>query len=284
MLKLKFGDFVCKHKKIILIIALLLLVPSFVGIKATRINYDILVYLPDDIETIKGEKILSEDFGMGSFSMIVLENMKPKDIEKLETKIREIDNVEKVIGISDVIGTSIPVDMIPDDIKDKVYRDGDTIILATFKEGISSDKTIKTIEKLRDITNEQCKIGGMSATVVDTRNLSNSEVAIYVIIAVILCIIILQIALDSYLAPLFLLLNIGFAIIYNMGTNIFLGESIYDTDILGTILMMSYMIYNVLNPIKIHTNTDNQKSEIPRKLSHYSMAEFSYTEEEKKMN
>ena len=133
---LKFGEFICKHKKTILIIALILLIPSIIGMKATRINYDILVYLPNNIETIKGENILSEDFNMGAYSVVVLENMKTKDILKLEDKFKEIDNVEKVVGISDVLGTSIPVDMIPNEIKDKVYKDGNTILLVTFKDSI----------------------------------------------------------------------------------------------------------------------------------------------------
>jgi hypothetical protein len=235
---LKFGEFVCKHRKLILILAVLLLIPSIIGIKMTRINYDILVYLPDDIETIQGENILSEDFNMGSFSMVVLENMKTKDIVQLENKMKEIDNIEQVIGIADVIGTSIPTEMIPDEIKDKVYKDGDTVLLVTFKDGISSDTTMETVETLREITNEQCKISGMSATVLDTRDLANSEIAIYVIIAVILCVIILQLALDSYAAPIFLLANIGIAILYNMGSNILLGEISYITKAISAVLQL----------------------------------------------
>lgn len=238
MLKLKFGQMVCKHKKLILIIAILLLIPSIIGMKVTRINYDILVYLPDDIETMKGENILSQDFNMGAFSVVILEDMKTKDIETLEQKMKSVDNVEKVIGIADVLGTSIPVEMIPDDVKDKIYKDGDTAVLVTFKDGISADTTIKTIEDLRSMTNEQCKISGMSATVLDTRDLSNSEIAIYVIIAVILCLIILQLALDSYSAPIFLLLNIGIAILYNMGTNIFLGQISYITKAISAVLQL----------------------------------------------
>lgn len=235
---LKFGEFVCKHKKAILIIALLLLIPSIIGMKATRINYDILVYLPDDIETIKGENILSEDFNMGAFSIVILEDMKTKDIVALENRFREIDNVEKVIGIADVLGTSIPIEMIPNDVKDKIYKEGDTAILVTFKDSISADTTMETIETLRSITNEKCKISGMSATVLDTRNLANAEIVIYVLIAVILCFVILQCALDSYVAPVFLLLNIGIAILYNMGSNVFLGQISYITKAISAVLQL----------------------------------------------
>ena len=234
----KVAKAICKHRKLILIIALLLLIPSIIGMKATRINYDILVYLPEDIETIKGENILSEDFDMGGFSVVLLEDMSTKDIVKLEEKIRKIDNVEKVVSIADVLGSNIPVEMLPDDIKDKAYKDNETLMLVTFKEQISSDATINSVEELRKITDEHCKIRGMTATVLDTRNLSDSEVVIYVIIAVILCLIVLELALDSYVAPVLLLLNIGIAILYNMGTNIFMGQISYITKAISAVLQL----------------------------------------------
>lgn len=234
----KIGKAICKYRKLILIVSILLLIPSIIGMKATRINYDILVYLPDDIETIKGENILSKDFNMGSFSMVILENRQTKDILNLENEIKKIDNVEKAISIADVVGTGFPTEMIPSELKDKIYKDNSTIMLVTFKDGISSDTTLATIETLRDITDEHCKIGGMSATVLDTRDLSNSEIAIYVVIAVILCLLVLELALDSYIAPLLLLLNIGIAILYNMGTNVFLGETSYITKAISAVLQL----------------------------------------------
>ncbi|MCX4255111.1 MAG: MMPL family transporter, partial [Bacilli bacterium] len=227
-----------KYRKIILIIALILLIPSIIGIKLTRINYDILVYLPDNIETIKGENILSEEFNMGAFSIIILDNMPTKEILKLEDEIKKIDNVEMVGSIADILGTSIPIEMLPDDIKDVAYKENSTIMMVTFKEAISSDETLKTIETLREITDERCKISGMSAIVLDTRDLSNSEVVIYVVISVIFCFAILQIALDSYIAPLLLLLNIGIAILYNMGSNILLGETSYITKAISAVLQL----------------------------------------------
>ncbi len=234
----KFGEVICKYRKLILILAIILIIPSIYGMVKTRINYDILVYLPEDIETIKGENILSEDFNMGAFSIVLIDNMETKDIVKLEENIRNVGNVDKVIGISDVLGKSIPIEMIPEDIKDKIYKDGETAIFVTFKDAISSDETMETVEKLRSITNEQCKISGMSATVLDTRDLSNSEVTIYVIIAVVLCILILELTLDSYVAPLFLLLNIGIAILYNMGTNIIFSEISYITKAISAVLQL----------------------------------------------
>ena len=171
----KFGQFICKHKVAILIISLLLLIPSIIGYKATRVNYDILVYLPDNIETIKGENILADDFDMGAFSVVILENMQSKDIIELEKQFREVGNVEKVVGLTDIIGTDVPLEMLPDEIKDKLYKDNTTPVLVTFKDGISEDTTMETVEKLKEISNENCKISGMTATVLDTRNLSDSE-------------------------------------------------------------------------------------------------------------
>ena len=230
----KFGQFICKHKVAILIISLLLLIPSIIGYKATRVNYDILVYLPDNIETIKGEN----DFDMGAFSVVILENMQSKDIIELEKQFREVGNVEKVVGLTDIIGTDVPLEMLPDEIKDKLYKDNTTPVLVTFKDGISEDTTMETVEKLREISNENCKISGMTATVLDTRNLSDSEVIIYVMIAVALCLIILQLALDSYLAPVLMLLNIGMAVLYNMGTNAFLGQTSYITKAISAVLQL----------------------------------------------
>ena len=234
----KFGQFICKHKVAILIISLLLLIPSIIGYKATRVNYDILVYLPDNIETIKGENILADDFDMGAFSVVILENMQSKDIIELEKQFREVGNVEKVVGLTDIIGTDVPLEMLPDEIKDKLYKDNTTPVLVTFKDGISEDTTMETVEKLKEISNENCKISGMTATVLDTRNLSNSEVIIYVMIAVALCLIILQLALDSYLAPVLMLLNIGMAVLYNMGTNAFLGQTSYITKAISAVLQL----------------------------------------------
>ena len=234
----KFGEIICKYRKIILIVAILLMIPTIIGIKATRINYDILVYLPDNLETIKGENILSDEFNMGAFSVIILENMPSKEIIKLEKDIRKIDNVAMVLSTADVIGDKLPVEMLPDDIKDIAYKENSTIMLATFKDAISSDETLETIQTLRDMTDKRVKISGMSAVLIDTKELSDQEITIYVGIAVILCLIILQLALDSYFAPILLLLNVGFAILYNMGSNVFLGETSYITKAISAVLQL----------------------------------------------
>ena len=235
---LKFGEKICKHKKLIFIIALLLLIPSAIGMMATRVNYDILAYLPDEVETVQGENILQNEFNMGSYSIIVTENMSTKDIQKLENKFKELENVEKVVSVADLLGANVPVEMLPDEVRDIAYKDGDTMILVTFKDGISSDTTLNTIEEMRKVTDKQCKISGMSALVLDTKYIANSEIVTYVIIAVILCMIVLQFALDSYLAPIFLLASIGIAILYNMGSNILLGEISYITKAISAVLQL----------------------------------------------
>ena len=234
----KYANFIVKHKKIISIIALILLIPSIIGYVNTRTNYDILIYLPDDIETIQGQNILANDFNMGSFAMIVTENLKPKDILKLEDEINEVDSVQKVISIADVIGTDIPVDALPDEVKNKVYSDNDTVIMVTFSGKISEDKTMVAVNEIRNICDGYAKVGGMTSALIDTKELSDSEVAIYVLIAVVLCLIILQLALDSYFTPFLLLVNIGFAVIYNMGSNFFLGEISYITKAISAVLQL----------------------------------------------
>lgn len=234
----KFGEIICKYNKLILIIAILLLIPSAIGMAKTRINYDILVYLPDNIETIQGENILTEDFQMGAYSIILVDNMPEKEILKLEDEIKQMDNVALVGSIADILGEKIPHDMLPDKIKDVAYNENTTVMMVTFKEGMSSDATMDTIEKIRDITDERCEISGMAAIILDTKNISNKEFFAYVVIAVVLCLIILEVALDSYVAPLFLLLNIGVAILYNMGTNIFLGEISYITKAIAAVLQL----------------------------------------------
>ena len=233
-----FARFICKFKFLIIIIAILLIIPSIIGFNSTKINYDILVYLPEDLETVKGEEILSKEFNMGGFSIVIVEDMKAKDLLKLEEKIKKIDNVEKVVSSADLVGSNIPVEVVPNEVKEKIYKDNSTLMLVTFKEGISSDETVKSVEELRKITDERCKISGMTAALIDTRNLSDKEILSYVLIAVILCLIILQVALDSFFVPFIILANIGLAILYNMGTNIFLGEISYITKAISAVLQL----------------------------------------------
>lgn len=234
----KIGDFVCKNKIAIIVISCILLIPSLIGIYKTRINYDILVYLPKDIETMKGQDILADDFNMGAFSTIVVENMNSYDILKLEDKIKDIKGVEKVISITDITGTVIPKEMLPKEIVNKVTKGDAELMLVTFNESTSNEETLDAVREIRSITNESTKVGGMTAMVLDTMDLSNQEIVAYVIIAVILCVIVLMLALDSYFAPVLLLGNIGVAILFNMGTNVFLGDISYITKAISAVLQL----------------------------------------------
>lgn len=234
----KISEFICKKKYLILILTILLAVISLVGIHATKINYDILVYLPEDIETMKGQKILTEDFEMGAFSITVVENMPSKELLKLEDQIRNIDGVLLVESASDLVGTTIPLEMLPSEIVSKVHKDNTDLLLITFKDGTSSEATTNAVSKIREITSSNVKVGGMSAMVLDTRELSDQEITIYILIAVGLCAIILMISLDSYFVPVLLLSNIGIAILFNMGSNVFLGEISYITKAISAVLQL----------------------------------------------
>lgn len=234
----KIAEKICEHKKLILIISSILFVISFIGMYFTNINYDILVYLPEDIETVKGQNILTNDFNMGAYSVVVAENLSSKEILKLEENIKNVSGVNEVISAYDVIGTTIPIDVLPSEIIDKFHQDNTDLMFIAFKESTSSINTINAIEEIKDITSEDIKISGMSAMVLDTMNLSDKEIVIYIIIAVILCLLVLELSLNSYLVPILLLVNIGMSIIFNMGSNIFLGEISYITKALVAVLQL----------------------------------------------
>lgn len=234
----KFGEWVCKHKWLIIIVTVLLFIPAIWGYANTKINYDILVYLPSDIETLKGEEILTDDFNMGAFSISVVENMDDKDLISLEDKIRDIETVTNVVTINDITGVAIPVEILPSSILDKCAKDGTKLMLITFSESTSDDMTLAAVEEIRNLTKDSVHVGGMSAMVLDTKELFNSEMLLYVVIAVIFCIIVLMVALDNYLVPLILIANIGVAILFNMGSNVFLGQISYITKAVAAVLQL----------------------------------------------
>lgn len=234
----KLAQKICENKNIILIISAVLLVLSFIGIRLTKVNYDILVYLPDNIETIKGQNILTDDFNMGAYSVAIIENMSSKDILELEKNIKGVDGVNKVVSLYDIIGTNIPVDMLPAEITSHLHDEDTDLLFITFENGTSNEKTIDAVNEIRDITKDKCKLGGMSSMVLDTMNLSEKEIFIYIVIAVIFCVLVLEVSLDSYIIPLLLLGNIGCAIVYNLGSNVFLGQISYITKALVAVLQL----------------------------------------------
>lgn len=246
---IRFGKWVVKHRSLILIIGILLLIPSAFGYFHTRVNYDILNYLPDEIDTMKGQEIMVDEFGTGAFSMCVVEGMSDKDISKMRKEMCKVDGVKDVLWYDSFLDLSVPVEMLPDSIKDVfINKDADsTILFVLYPNSISADETMDAIENLRKVMNKQCYLSGMSAVVTDTKNLSNKETPIYVLIAVILSTIVLALAMDSAIIPVFFLLSIGMAIVYNLGTNVFKGEISYVTQALAAVLQlgvtMDYSIF-----------------------------------------
>lgn len=246
---LKFGDKIANHKWLIMIIGLILLVPAALGYVKTRVNYDILAYLPKDIETMVGQDILVDEFGTGAFSMVVVEGMDNKDVSKLKTKIENVKHVENVIWYDSIADLTIPMDMLPE----KIYNEFNnkekqaTLMAIIFDETTSADSTLEAIADIRKVAGKQCFLSGMSAVVNDTKDLSNKETPIYVCIAVILSVIVLAVAMDSFMVPVLFLLSIGMAIVYNLGSNIFMGEISYVTKALAAVLQlgvtMDYSIF-----------------------------------------
>lgn len=234
----KFARFVAEHSLFIVIISFFLLVPALWGYRNTKINYDILVYLPEDIETVKGQNILTEKFGIGAFSFVMVDGMSSKEMLLLQEKIKSIDGVEQVFSIANITDSTIPISLLPDEVLKKIYKNEETTILVTFKDSISDAKTMDAVSSLRTMVKDASSVSGMTSMVLDTMNLSNEEIVAYIIIAVSLCLVVLVFATDSYLIPIFLLGNIGVAILYNMGTNIFLGEISYITKAITAVLQL----------------------------------------------
>ena len=234
----KVSHFITKYHKIILLISILLLIPATIGYISTKINYDILVYLPDNIDTIKGQNILKDDFKTGSFAFVITENLNSKSTLKLEDKIKNIDTVNEVVSIYDITDVSIPIEMLPDNIQDKIVKDNSTLILVTFEGSTSEESTIEAVRELRKITKHPEKVSSMTSMVIDTMDLSNQEIAIYVSIAVLFCLIVLSLFTESYLTPILLLFNIGVAIVYNLGSNIIFGEISYITKAITAVLQL----------------------------------------------
>ena len=246
---IKFGKAVVKLRIPILILSILLLIPAGIGYLNTRVNYDILTYLPEDIETMKGQDILLEEFGTGAFSFCVVEGMEPGDVAVMREQMAEVPHVKSVIWYDSLADISIPIEMLPDEIYEFFNNDekDSTMLAVLYDTSMSADETMDAIEELREVVQGRCYISGMSAVVTDTKNLSNQETPIYVLIAVVLAVVVLSLTMDSAIAPLFFLLSIGMAIVYNLGTNVFQGEISYVTQALAAVLQlgvtMDYSIF-----------------------------------------
>ena len=244
---LKLGEAITRKRKLILVVAVLLLIPSILGMMATRINYDVLSYLPDDIQTIKGQDIMLDDFGKGGFAMVMLDGMDQKDVSALKSKFENVDHVDSVVWYDSLVDSSVPLEMVPDDIYKK-FNSGDTTLMAVFfDEGTSADGSLEAVAKIRQIGGKQCFVSSMTAFVEDLKELAEKEEPIYVGLAVLLCCIILAIFMDSWMIPVVFMVGIGMAILYNLGSNYFLGQVSYITKALSAVLQlgvtMDYSIF-----------------------------------------
>ncbi len=236
----KLGRGIVKARIPILVISILLLIPAALGYINTRVNYDILYYLPKEIDTMQGQDILLDEFQKGAYAIVVVDGMHGRELTKLEDKIENVDHVAKLISYNSIVGGDIPLEMIPEKLRSQFYNsDKDSTMLAIFfDDTTSSDGTMNAIKEIRKVTDGQCFISGMSAVVTDTKTLSEKETPIYVLIAVILACIVLALFMDSFLVPVFFMLSIGIAIVYNLGSNYFMGEVSYITKALAAVLQL----------------------------------------------
>lgn len=246
---IKTGKWIAKHKKLILFIGLLLIIPSCMGMAATRINYDILSYLPDNLETVKGQDILVDEFGMGAFSMVVVEDMELKDAAALKDEIEAVDHVKDVLWYDDIMDLSVPVEMLPKDLREAFFKGDATMMIALFDNTTSSDESMEALTELRKITANRCFLSGMTGIIADIKSLAIKEMPAYVVIAAGLSLVVLILAMDSLVVPVLFLLSIGMAVLYNLGSNVFLGEISYITKALTAVLQlgvtMDYSIFLV---------------------------------------
>ena len=259
---IKVGKWIAKHKVLIVLISMILLIPSVIGMAATRVNYDILSYLPDSLETVEGQDIMVDEFGMGAFSMVVVEDMDLKDVAALKEKFQDVEHVKDVLWYDSVADLSIPVSMIPDKFKDAFFNGDATMMIALFDNTTSSDAAMEAVTDMRKIANEQCFISGMSGVVTDIKNIALEEMPIYVVIAAGLSLLVLLLAMDSLVVPILFLLSVGLAVLYNLGSNIFLGQVCYITKSLTAVLQlgvtMDYSIF-LLNSFEAYKKKYDEK-------------------------
>lgn len=268
---IKFGKAVVKFRIPILILSFLLLIPAGISYINTRINYDILSYLPGDIDTMKGQDILLEDFGTGAFSLCVVEDMSEKQVVDLENEIKGVEHVKDVIWYDTLADISIPMDVLPSEIKDAFNNEDKnaTLMIVTFDTSMSADETLDAIEQLRTLTKQQCFMSGMSAVVTDIKKICNSEAIAYVILAAGLSAVVLALTMDSFLVPVFFLLSIGMAIIYNLGTNFVSGEISFITQALAAVLQLAVtMDYSIFLWHSYQENQERFPGDKKRAMAH----------------
>ena len=268
---MKFGKGVVKFRIPILILSFLLLVPAVIGYRNTRINYDILSYLPKEIETMKGQDILLEQFGTGAFSVAVVEGMEQKDVAALKSEIEQIDHVKTVLWYHSLADLSVPMELLPDDMQ-KAFENKEKnsiLMIVMLDTSMSADETLDAVEKIRALTRQQCLLSGMSAVVADIKKICNSEAVMYVVIASALSAVVLSLTMDSFLIPVLFLLSIGMAIIYNLGTNWAAGEISFITQALAAVLQLAVtMDYSIFLWHSYQENKERFTGDKKRAMAH----------------
>ena len=263
------GKWITKHKNIILVIAFILLIPAGIGYVSTRVNYDVLSYLPERLETIKGQDILVDEFGMGAFSMVVVEDMPMKDAAKLEKQLESIDHVKDVLWYDDAVDISLPTEMIPEDLRKAFFNGKATMMIALFDDTTSADDTMDAITQIRKVVGKNVYASGMSGVVTDIKNLALQEMPIYVVIAGLLSLVVLFLTMTSFVTPLIFLLNIGMAIVFNLGSNVFLGEISYITQALAAVLQLAVtMDYSIFLLESYEANKERYEGDKKRAMAH----------------
>lgn len=265
----KVGKWIARHRILILIIGLLLLIPSIIGTAKTRVNYDLLSYLPESLETVKGQDILVDEFGMGAFSMVVAENMELRDVQKLKEEFQQVSHVKDVLWYDDVADISLPVEMVPQELRETFFKENATMLLVLLDDTTSSDAAMEALGQLRQIAGKQCFISGMTGIVTDIKDLCLKELPVYVIIATGLAFLILELTGTSFLVPVFFLLSIGAAVLYNLGSNVFLGQVSYITKALTAVLQLGVtMDYSIFLLNSYEENKKRFPGEKERAMGH----------------
>ena len=266
---IQFAKKLVHHRKFIVFLAFILLIPSTIGIVKTRINYDILSYLPDSLETVKGQDIMVDQFGAGAYSMIIVEDMNLHDVQKLKQKLEKVNHVDKIIWYDDIADLSVPKEMLPEKVRKVFFNKNATMMIAMFKETTSSDNTMEAVTQMRKIVGKQCFISGMSGVVTDIKNLVMQEIPIYVTIAAVLSLIVLFVTMESFAVAFLFLLSIGMAILYNLGTNIFLSDVSYLTMALTAILQLGVtMDYSIFLLHSYESNKIRFEGDKERAMAH----------------
>lgn len=266
---INFGKKIVKHRKLVIIICLLLMIPAVIGYAFTHVNYDLLNYLPGDLETMKGQDILVDEFGMGAFTMVIVEDMPDKDVAALKAKIEQVDCVKDVLWYDSVADLSLPVDLLPDELKDAFYKDNATMMIALLEDTTSADRSMEAIKEIRKLCNEQCFASGMTGLIEDVKELSDKETPIYVAIAVVLSLIVLALTMESFITPVLFLLSIGLSILYNLGSNIIFGEISYITKALTAVLQLGVtMDYSIFLLNSYEANKERFNNDKERAMAH----------------